>query len=152
GSEAARIAWAKFLFTNWKRVDEKLDEKTTDLYVEKIKATIRTKLIPAGAMLIKQPEQVKQVEDAPESVDILLGRWGATARTGFEWMGKRMKSTSPGRVVFEVIGNEGVYFQMDAYDFQKSDPFVGKVVSDVVKNTMGMQIVGQFIKGFLNAL
>ena len=152
GPEEARRHWAKFLFANWSRVEARLDQYTTDLYVEKIKGALRTTVIPPGAMLVKQAPRVVQIEDSPDKSFVPLGRWGAIATVGLEWMGKRMKSVSPYGVVFEVVGHEGVYFEMSTHAFLKTDPFVGKVVSDVAKNTKGTVIVGQFIKGFLNAL
>jgi hypothetical protein len=152
GPEEARRHWAKFLFANWSRVEARLDQYTTDLYVEKIKGALRTKVIPPGALLVKQAQRVLQIEDSPGKSFVPLGRWGAIATVGLEWMGKRMKSVSPYAVVFEVVGHEGVYFEMSTDAFLKTDPFVGKVVSDVAKNTKGTAIVGQFIKGFLNAL
>jgi hypothetical protein len=153
GSEAARVQWATYLVTHWEEVDEKLDDKVTDLYVEKISAALHTLRIPPGAILVKDPEQVKAIEDAPDKEEIPIGGgWGGTANFGFEWLDKRMKSTSMRGLVFEVIGHEGVYFEMGLSDFLKTDPWTGKVIGDVVENTKGLVIVGEFIKGFLTAL
>jgi len=152
GSDASRRKWAKFLFANWSRVDARLDEKATDFYVEKIRAALYSMRIPPGAALIRKSTRVRQIEDSPDTYTVPLGRWGDTARVGFEWLNKRMKSVSSVGVIFEVMGHEGVYFEMSTPAFLKTDPFTGKVAGDVAKNTKGMIIVGQFIKGFLNAL
>ena len=152
GSEDARRWWAKFLFANWSLVDARLDEMATDFYVEKIRAALHSKQIPLGASLVKKAARVVQIEDKPDRETVMLGRWGATAAVGFQWMGKRMKSISMLGIVFEVTGHEGIYFEMSKDAFRKTDPFLGKVVSDVARNTKGIVIVGQFIKGFLNAL
>ncbi|MGH9969844.1 MAG: eCIS core domain-containing protein [Pyrinomonadaceae bacterium] len=152
GSETARSRWAKYLFANWEQVNAKLDEKVTDLFVERIKGALRSNVIPAGARLVSQPARIKQIEDEPEKARVQLGRWGDTASVGFLWMGKRMKSASTYSLVFEVIGHEGVYFEISISDFQKTDPFTGKVTTNVVNNTKGIVVVGQFLKGFLNAL
>ena len=153
GSEAARVQWANYLVTHWEEVDEKLDDKATDLYVEKIDAALHTLRIPPGATLVKDSEQVKRIEDAPEKEQIPIGGgWGDTANVGFEWLSKRLKSTSTSSVVFEVIGHEGVYFEMSFGDFWATDPWTGKIATDVVANTKGLVIVGEFIKGFLTAM
>jgi hypothetical protein len=152
GPSADRQYWAKYLFSNWVDVDARLDQKVADLLVAQIKETLHSGLIPAGSMLVTDPQIVRQIEDAPVAVPVPLGRWDDTASVGFQWMGKVIKSTEFGGLFFELTGHEGIYFEISTTSFVASDPFYGKVISDVVAGTQGVATLGKFIKGFLTAL
>jgi hypothetical protein len=152
GEPADRRYWAKYLFFNWAEVDAKLDQNVTDLLVAQIKATLYSGLIPAGATLVRDPKEIRGIEDAPSQEVVEFGRWGGTATVGTTWMGKRIKSALIGGLVFEVIGHEGVYFEITTRDLMESDPFMGQVIGGVVAGTKGIASIGRFIKGFLTAL
>ena len=151
GAPSDRRYWAKYLFFSWADVDAKLDQNVTDLLVEQIKAALHSPFIPDGATLVADPKTIRWIEDTPDNNPIPFGR-GATASVGTEWMGKRVKSSLMGGLDFELIGHEGVYFDIATTDLAKSDPFTGQVVGGVVAGTKGIASVGQFIKGFLTAL
>jgi hypothetical protein len=152
GSEPSRSYWAKYLATNWTMVNERLDQKVTDLLVKKIGKALHSPLIPAGSLLVSDPARITQIEETPEMGKVQLGRWNKTAEVGFEWMGKRMKSIGSHGIDFELIDHEGIYFNIGRVDFRNTDPLMGKVVSDVAAATKGTMVIGQFIKGFLNGL
>jgi hypothetical protein len=152
GSDAARRYWAKYVDSVWTTVVADLSRRALDWLVREIDAILHTRVIPAGATLVTDPARIAAIEDKPATEKIDLTRWGATATVGFEWVGKRIKSAESGQLDFEVIGHEGIYFELSVSDFQKTDPLVGKVAGDVTAATKGITIVGRFIKGLLNAL
>lgn len=152
GSDAARAHWADYVDANWSTVVADLDRRALDWLVREIRETLHTSAIPAGATLVTDPARVAAIEDSPGRERIELGRWGATATVGFEWVKKRIKSAEPYRLDFEVIGREGIYFEMSVSDFLKGDPFVGKVAADVAAGTKGITVLGKFIKGMLTAV
>src|SRR5262249_31010079 len=120
--------------------------------VRDIDATLHTPVLPAGTTLVADPERIAAIEEKPATEKIDLGRWGDTATVGFEWVGERIKSAEASPLYFYVIGHEGIYFELSVSDFLKTDPFTGKVAGDVTAGTKGITIIGQFIKGLLNAL
>lgn len=152
GSDTARCRFAKYLHANWNKVILGLHQAAEDWLVREINDILHSRVIPPGATLVTGPARIKQIEETPETGTVELDRHGATATVGFEWVGKRMKSVSSSSLFFEVLGHEGIYFEISTGDFQETDPFVGKLAGDVVKGTKGIAIVGKFIKGFLNAL
>jgi hypothetical protein len=126
GSAAARNHWAGYVDASWPEVVADLDRRALDWLVREIDATLHTRLIPAGATLETDPARVAAIEDKPGSMQIALGRWDDTATKGFEWMGKRIRSAEENRLFFEVIGHEGIYFELSNDDFRRTDPFMGE--------------------------
>jgi hypothetical protein len=154
GSDTARSHWAEYLRANWTNVSVYLDQRAIDRLVQEIDATLHSRVIPQGATLVTDPKAIAFIEDTPEQGSLGFGRdfVNVTVKVGFEWVGKRMKSVSSMSLSFEVLGHEGIYFDISPRDFQKTDPAVGKTMGEVAKGTEGIAVVGKFIKGFLNAL
>lgn len=152
GSRSAKGRFATYLAANWPTVKVELKRRAEDLFVEEIRAILNTRVILPGSKLITEAVEIRKIVENPQVSEVPLGRWGATARTGFEWAQKRVVSIEYPIMYYEVDKHSGIFFKVSVYDFQKTDPFIGKVASDIVKNTAGMVIVGSFIKGFLHTL
>ena len=152
GSRTAKCRFAAYLNTNWPSVKRYLSNRAEDLFVQEIRTILHTGAILPGSSLITDPIRIRRILENPKMDEVPLGRWGATAKTGFEWGQKRLASVEYPILFYELVKHKEIYFEVSIYDFLKTDPFIGKVASDVVKNTEGMVIVGRFIKGFLNTL
>ena len=151
GSDAARNYWADYVEASWSAIVADLDQRALDWLTRDIDETLHTPAIPAGATLVTDPARVATIEDRPGRERIDLGRWNDTATVGFTWVGKRIRSADTYRLDFEVVGHEGIYFELSVSDFLKTDPFVGKVAGDVAAGTKGIVMIGAFIKGALTA-
>ena len=152
GSDAARTNWAVYVRLTWTKVTANLNQRAVDWLVRDIGVILHSRALLAGTTLVADKTRFKQIQERPEKGTVELGRWNATATVDFEWDGKRMVSVSESSLVFEVVGHEGIYFEISPNDFRKTDPFFGKVAGDVATGTKGIMIVGQFIKGLLNGL
>jgi len=152
GSDEARDGGAMQLRTSSKTVTDALNRRALAALVQDIKNTLLSGFIPRGAGLIRDPAAVEFIEERPEKGAVPTGRFGETATVGFSWGGKRIVSTTSYSVIFEVIGHEGIYFELSSADFLKTDPFMQQYAETVNKGTAGIAVVGSFIKGFLSAL
>lgn len=152
GSEEAREGGAVHLGANSKTVIDGLNHRAVTALVHEIKSTLRSGVIPRGATAITIPDAIETIEKSPEKGTVFTGRWGGTATVGFTWAGKRLVSTTAYSIIFEVIGHEGIYFQLSNTDFVKTEPFMQQVAETVYSGTRGIAVLGSFIKGFLSAL
>ena len=154
GSDSARTNWSKYLNSNWKKVTAGLDQSAVDLLVKEIGEILHSHNIPHGASLVKDPATIRRIEVSPDRETISYERLGRNVyRVGSEWQGKRIKSIATYlKLSFEVIGHEGIYFEMSPTDFFKSDPLLGETASQIGRNTKFGQVLGGFVKGFLTAL
>jgi len=152
GPEEAREGGAIQLKTSSKSVIDALNHRALVALVQEIKNTLHSGVVPRGASLIRDRSAIEFIEERPEKGVVPTGRWAGTATVGFTWGGMRLVSTTSYSVIFEVIGHEGIYFELSSADFLKTEPFMHQVAETVTKGTAGIAVVGAFIKGFLSAL
>lgn len=153
GADRRRREWADFLDLQHPDLVKELHQQAEDGLVNQIRSALLSGVIPSGASLVTQPESVKAIAETPERESIRTGLYDDVATVGFEWVGKRIKSVSPyDALVFEVIGYEGIYFELSGVDFRKTQPGIAKVAANVTEATKGIALAGSFIKGFLTAL
>jgi hypothetical protein len=151
GSDVARSRWAEYLNTMRTTVIADLHQRAIAVLVQEIKSALLSGAVPSGANLVKAPAFIEAIEKNPEKNIVDTG-YGGTATIGFIWARKRIVSTTMYGVVFEVLGHEGIYFELSGHDFKKTQPFLQQYVEAVNKGTAGIAVAGAFIKGFLTAL
>ena len=153
GSATARNRFADYLVSTWNQIIDTLNGKSVDWLVDEIDAILRSGHIPGGATLITDPDTFAQAEGATVNDRYIVdhGTRATTVGVGFEWAGKRMKVVAD-PLVFEVIGHEGIYFNISKYDFEKTEPAMAHFAAAVAEGTSITSSAGSFIKGFLNGL
>ena len=156
GSDAARSRWADFVNSQRTNVIDLLNARANYRLVEEIKATLLSAPIPAGAALVTDPAEIERIHDHREegTFKIYCG-FGSLCdqHVDFTWGGKRIQSISrQGEVAFEVVGREGIYFDISSYDFAEDQPFLTKASEQIVANATALKWVGGFVKGMLDAL
>lgn len=153
GSASARERFADYILGQWSHIVDALVERSITSLVDEIDAILRSGRIPPGASLITDPETFAKVE-APTVNEGYVVRSSAISSqigVGFEWVGKRMKVVS-NPLVFEVIGHEGIYFEISRSNFEKTDPAMAHFAAQVAEGALITTKAGQFIKGFLSGL
>src|SRR6266496_2653476 len=151
GSDSARSRFAAYLVNNYKGLIDTLDHKAVNMLVQEIKATLLSGHVSRGATLVTDPK-IFQKAESREQGRVRLDDPTATATVGFEWNGKRLVAVTPAALYFEVTGHEGIYFEISPSDFRATQPYVGGIATEVTKGTALLRTVGNFIKGFLDAL
>ena len=139
GSEAARCFWAEYLKAQWAQVEGSLDEKVRGLLIQQIEDTLHSGYVLSRATLQTDPKTIVKIDDHPDTRVIDIGRPDTIAHqqitVGWEWQHKRIKSISGQTLEFEVIGHEGIYFEITIDNFKDTDPYFTSVFENIAEST-----------------
>jgi hypothetical protein len=157
GSDAARRRFAGHLSENYSKLISKVDEKAIDRLVIELKEVLRSGLVLSRATLETDAKMIARIDDDhPDNESFEIGNPRTISHervtVGWPWQHKRVKSIGSSTLHFEVIGHEGLYFRISRYDFLATDPYWAKFAGEIAENTAGIVVLGDMIKGFLNAL